>query len=528
MIKNKEFKDLFDEIGTLIVPPSQKPKDEPVFYVNLNTRKIEIPANFKNLAVCGDHQAETIWFLFDRYFDGVDLASEQKHFAVQFENNQFSSMHVIQDRIYTFDGNGVNDKDLDRYEKIDKNQILVGWILKSDITSVPGPLKFSLRIFSGDVETQTYTYSLNTETATVNIVNSLNVTDITENLNPPMDTLSSLVNYIAELYRNQEVKGIEWVNVRNKPQIDGNDINGNMSSLSFACANYNNLSGKPTIDGTEIKGELYSSMFKNIDFEQIQNVPKLNGEPLEPGQEIVIQVDNAFSDKSENSVQNKVLTARFKTAEGAIEVNSNNIASHTQEIKSIKEQLQTLTFIPIAISNFRNDLNVVELNDTSSKTIHFTWETSKEATNSKINGVDASSPYTLNTSIDRDTTFTLTVKGVSSTDIASATTEVKVVKGIFYGAATLQDTYSESFLRELSGKILSTESEHIFTVDAGTDLDKYIYIAAPAADLYELSVNGFMGGFTLVDDSVTLYNNVQYKIYKSDNKNLGITKVKLS
>jgi hypothetical protein len=512
MIKTGRYEDRIKEIDTLELPKRETIKQEPVFYVNLNTRKVEVPAAFKNIAVLGDYKAETIWFSVDRYFDGVDLST--KNAAIQFENNQIESCLPAD---YIYNNSHKNT--------IREDELLIGWTLVHEVTSVPGPLKLSLKIYSGDIETQTFDYVLHSETFSVNIINGLNVTDVSEKLNPPLDTLSSLVNYIATLYRNQSTTGIDYnLNIREDslPTIDGQMIKGTLESATFLKPDYDKVLNKPTIDNNIIEGALSSSMFTNIDFNQLMNLPKVNGQELVGGQNLEIITDEQFSTTSLHPVQNKTVTQKFTSVDTAINDNKTAIAD-------IKEQLETLTFVPIAISNFTNNLKVVELNDISLKDIIFTWETSKIPNEITLNGIQISqSPYTLKTSITEDTTFTLNVKGVAATDIATATTEVKVVKGIFYGAAAAQDSYSETFVRELGGKILSTESEHIFTVDAGTDLDKYIYIAAPTADLYEFSVNGFTGGFTLVDDSVTLYNNVQYKIYKSDNKNLGITKVKLS
>jgi hypothetical protein len=518
MIKTGRYEDRIKEIDTLELPKRETIKQEPVFYVNLNTRKVEVPAAFKNIAVLGDYKAETIWFSVDRYFDGVDLST--KNAAIQFENNQIESCLPAD---YIYNNSHKNT--------IREDELLIGWTLVHEVTSVPGPLKLSLKIYSGDIETQTFDYVLHSETFSVNIINGLNVTDVSEKLNPPLDTLSSLVNYIATLYRNQSTTGIDYnLNIREDslPTIDGQMIKGTLESATFLKPDYDKVLNKPTIDDIEIKGQLSSSMFTNINYSQLveDTLPKINGHTLigeltdrDLGIEVI--VDKELKD-SENPIQNSTVNKKFNSVDTAINENKSEIAN-------IKEQLETLTFVPITISNFTNNLKVVELNDISSKDIIFTWETSKTPNEITLNGTQISqSPYTLKTSIINDTTFTLNVKGVAATDVATATTEVKVVKGIFYGAAAAQDSYSEAFVRELGGKILSTESEHIFTVDAGTDLDKYIYIAAPAADLYEFSVKGFTGGFTLVDDSVTLYNNVQYKIYKSDNKNLGITKVKLS
>ena len=49
----------------------QMPEDEPIYTIDLTTRKITVP---KNLGVVEDHQAERIFFEIDRDCNGVDLA----------------------------------------------------------------------------------------------------------------------------------------------------------------------------------------------------------------------------------------------------------------------------------------------------------------------------------------------------------------------------------------------------------------------------------------------------------------------
>jgi hypothetical protein len=46
------------------------PHDEPIYQIDLNTRKIETP---KFLSVLEDHNSEIIWFKVDRFYDDFDL-----------------------------------------------------------------------------------------------------------------------------------------------------------------------------------------------------------------------------------------------------------------------------------------------------------------------------------------------------------------------------------------------------------------------------------------------------------------------
>ena len=85
MITSKSFEERLQTLAELDVAERDIiPGCEPSFNVYLNTRKIEVPPSFKQLAVQGEHNAETIWFALDRYFDGVDL--RDKTWGVQFVN----------------------------------------------------------------------------------------------------------------------------------------------------------------------------------------------------------------------------------------------------------------------------------------------------------------------------------------------------------------------------------------------------------------------------------------------------------
>jgi hypothetical protein len=47
------------------------PLDEPLFEIDANSRSIAVPSEFSRngVGVKGDHQAETLYFRVDRYFD---------------------------------------------------------------------------------------------------------------------------------------------------------------------------------------------------------------------------------------------------------------------------------------------------------------------------------------------------------------------------------------------------------------------------------------------------------------------------
>jgi hypothetical protein len=54
------------------------PLDEEAFEIEPETRKIIIPKSFeKSVGVTGDHTAEILWFKIGRYFDNMDLDTQE-------------------------------------------------------------------------------------------------------------------------------------------------------------------------------------------------------------------------------------------------------------------------------------------------------------------------------------------------------------------------------------------------------------------------------------------------------------------
>jgi hypothetical protein len=62
------------------------PSSEEIFEIDLNTREIAVPKIFQNGTVEYDHNAETLYFRINRYFDNTDLFT--KTFVMQFKNSK--------------------------------------------------------------------------------------------------------------------------------------------------------------------------------------------------------------------------------------------------------------------------------------------------------------------------------------------------------------------------------------------------------------------------------------------------------
>lgn len=489
MITNDVFYNQLDEIKNLTITARPQVTKEPVFNVILNTREIEVPAAFKNLAVYGEHKAETIWFALDRYFDGKDLFDKKA--GVQFRNSQMEMLVPI------------------TYSKVNpdnKNEILLGWELTSDVTSVSGKLDFSLKIYKVDETTKSMSYTLNTKIASVNILNSLNVTDETENLNPPMDTLTTLVNTISELYHNQQTTNIDYdknIKYDTLPQINHTTLIGNKSTADLKLQ-YADLLGLPSINGVSLVG---------------------NKTDAELG--IKVEVDSALNISSVNPVQNKVVTASINTLNTNVASVTNKANANAAEIEAIKEELGNMTFIPIEITSFEHQLGVVEKGSVLEE-IDLYWTATKAPISLKLDdaSVGITNPIKKVVSLSEDTIFTLVASDGKTQDTAQ--TSVLFADGIYYGDSSAT-TYDNSFVVGLN-KILSTDKVHTVTVNAD-GLDKHIFIAAPAAQTCTFKVGGFEGGFHEVEtlDYTNIHNRTtSYKIYKSDNANLGTTTVTIT
>lgn len=136
------------------------PSDEEPFVIDANARTISIPAAFNKCAgVVGDDMCEIITFTIDRYFDYVDLATA--NICIQWEANGHKGIsHVSLLDLGTVPG-----------------KIRFGWPLTKELTSAPGAVKFAVRFFIKDKDTDKYVYLLNTLTTTITIKDSLNIVD---------------------------------------------------------------------------------------------------------------------------------------------------------------------------------------------------------------------------------------------------------------------------------------------------------------------------------------------------------------
>lgn len=121
------------------------PHNEKILNINLNNRTVEAPAF---LSVQQDHESETVYFKFDRYYDSVDLTNMVCVIQYQNANGDEYFYPVPFYDITTF-GNEPGHK------------VLIPWCIQGPATAYDGPIEFSVLFFRLDVNAN-LTYMLNT------------------------------------------------------------------------------------------------------------------------------------------------------------------------------------------------------------------------------------------------------------------------------------------------------------------------------------------------------------------------------
>ena len=171
------------------------PKDEKIFDVDLESRTINVP---EFLSVEKDHQAETIFFKFDRYYDYMDLTT--KTCIIQYINANGDSF------IYPVPW---YDTETFGFEK----KVLIPWCIQGAATEAAGIVKFAIRFYSIDVNHK-ITYDLNTLVAQGRVLKGQE--GEFENFSESSITLdNSLLELIQELEqaKNDGVLALYWVDV---------------------------------------------------------------------------------------------------------------------------------------------------------------------------------------------------------------------------------------------------------------------------------------------------------------------------
>ena len=166
-----------------------------------------------------------------------------------------------------------------------------------------------------------------------------------------------------------------------------------------------------------------------------------------------------------------------------------------------------------------------EIGTVISAPITFTWTTNKDITSQTLTGCTLANASvrtaTYNTNVTSDKTFTLSVSDGENS--ASSSVSYKFLNNIFWGSASIAETYDSAFIRALSNKKLASviKGTYSFNIASG----EYGFWAVPS----NMTISSvWIGGFEVtVDDlGIASYTNAQgytrdYHIYKTGKSGLG-------
>ena len=155
------------------------PNNKYFYEIDLNNRSINGPST---ISVQGEHYAETVYFLVDRFYDNMDLA--QTNCVIHY---------IINDKSYIY---AVPFCDIRSYD----GKIIIPWSISMSATQTSGIIQYFISFYlldNTDSDEPTYIYNLNTRPASSRVLVTLSSEDFVEENN----TLN-LPSYYEELISN--------------------------------------------------------------------------------------------------------------------------------------------------------------------------------------------------------------------------------------------------------------------------------------------------------------------------------------
>lgn len=136
------------------------PTTEPMVFIDSNARIIDTNKILDNFVIVSeDTNAETIYFVIDRYYDDVDLST--KNILIKYKNPI---------------GEIYSDKPTIVYEELIDNleKLVFGWQINSNATKYSGALTVQIMIYSYKENSSVFDYILNTTLCNIKIHKGLN------------------------------------------------------------------------------------------------------------------------------------------------------------------------------------------------------------------------------------------------------------------------------------------------------------------------------------------------------------------
>ena len=202
----------------------QLPKDEPIYNIDLNARKIDAP---KFLSVEYDHNSETIYFSVDRFFDNVDLST--MFCVIQYQNanpDKYKNGFIYAVPYF------------DIITQAENNKMLFQWAIEGPATAYSGIVTFSIKFYkiselaidSADghqTKLKVYDYVLNTLPSKSEVLHGLNVLATNENYYFEATEVEQIYQRIEEVRRENDLYWIVLSDDENMVGKQNNDYPDN-------------------------------------------------------------------------------------------------------------------------------------------------------------------------------------------------------------------------------------------------------------------------------------------------------------
>lgn len=319
----EEYKQALLDIqqGTTVVHTTL-PATEPRFPVDLDTRTITIPDEFKFLATKKETKAETIYFVCDRYFDDIDLST--KTCVVQWINTDGSTTNRGLYPVAELDVDSVDGK------------IVFGWQIQSESTQIPGKIEFAIsfyKIGEDELGENVFKYNLTTLATSSLILDTLDVWGSTTTPSMVPTELQVWLNQVNSIAKeandnNNDTKAkIKEFNDNFSGKLT--DINNTAISQidainSVGGANIQSINGvgKQNVDNVSNAG---SQNINNLNDAYTENLRKFNN-----------NADNVYNDKvsSINLVASAKISDINDTALSQINAINNSTTAQIHEIEN--------------------------------------------------------------------------------------------------------------------------------------------------------------------------------------------------
>lgn len=182
------------------------PGSERIYDIDLESRTIEAPEEIT--IVLDDHNAETIFFRFPRYYDNFDLTSTVC--VIQYINAK-KEYCIYPVPYYDIDTFSVQDPELG----IDEPMVLIPWRISGTAAAKAGTVTFSIRFFQLDssLDNPKMLFNLNTLEQTFKVKEGLHIKDEELNIKDNGEgepVLKDMLDDFLTNFAKKEFSGLTW------------------------------------------------------------------------------------------------------------------------------------------------------------------------------------------------------------------------------------------------------------------------------------------------------------------------------